>query len=53
MNNYRDLENDKRAGKNTLAVRMGRDATKVEYSFLVLLPFALLAIVATSPLDRA
>ena len=42
VNNYRDLDNDKRVGKNTLAVRMGRSWTRREYAFLMLLPFALL-----------
>ncbi len=47
VNNYRDLDNDKAIGKNTLAVRMGRRASRVEYTLLILVPFALLF-----PLDR-
>lgn len=44
VNNYRDLDNDRSVGKNTLAVRIGRRATQVEYSLLLLLPFALLPL---------
>jgi 1,4-dihydroxy-2-naphthoate octaprenyltransferase len=44
VNNYRDLDNDRTVGKNTLAVRMGRPATQIEYSLLMLLPFALLPV---------
>ncbi len=42
VNNYRDLDNDRRAGKNTLAVRIGRRASQTEYALLMLLPFILL-----------
>jgi len=41
VNNTRDLETDRRAGKNTLAVRIGRAGCNAEYTALVLLPFAL------------
>ncbi len=44
VNNYRDLENDKRVGKITLAVRLGRHASQVEYAVLMLVPFALLLV---------
>jgi 1,4-dihydroxy-2-naphthoate octaprenyltransferase len=48
VNNVRDMETDRRAGKMTLAVRMGRHNAVVLYRCLilgafVLLPFALLA----------
>jgi 1,4-dihydroxy-2-naphthoate polyprenyltransferase len=48
VNNVRDLETDRRAGKNTLAVRMGRPNAVALYRLLVLgayvvLPLALLA----------
>ncbi len=48
VNNVRDIETDRRAGKNTLAVRMGRQNAVVLYRLLVLgafvvLPIALLA----------
>lgn len=42
VNNYRDLEGDQRVGKNTLAVCIGRDATRLEFALLLLAPFALL-----------
>ncbi len=38
VNNLRDIETDARAGKRTLAVRLGRSGTRVEY--LALLAFA-------------
>jgi len=34
VNNYRDLETDRRAGKRTLAVRLGRLGTQIEYALL-------------------
>jgi len=48
VNNVRDVETDRRAGKNTLAVRMGRANAVVLYRLLVLgayvvLPIALVA----------
>lgn len=42
VNNYRDLENDRKAGKRTLAVRFGRRASHFEYALLMLVPFCLL-----------
>src|SRR5687767_12484534 len=47
VNNVRDLETDRRAGKRTLAVRMGRERTRVLYAamvygaFLCLVPMAI------------
>jgi 1,4-dihydroxy-2-naphthoate polyprenyltransferase len=35
VNNVRDLETDRRAGKRTLAVRMGRERTRVLYAAMV------------------
>lgn len=46
VNNTRDLETDRRAGKNTLAVRMGRRGCNTEYAVLVVLPFAFLVPLA-------
>ncbi len=48
VNNVRDIETDRRAGKNTLAVRMGRHNAVILYRLLVLgayvvLPIALIA----------
>jgi 1,4-dihydroxy-2-naphthoate polyprenyltransferase len=46
VNNYRDLDSDRLAGKITLAVRIGRRATRVEYALLLLAPFALVSPIA-------
>jgi 1,4-dihydroxy-2-naphthoate octaprenyltransferase len=42
VNNVRDIEGDRRAGKRTLAVRMGREGARTEYALFVLLAFAIL-----------
>ena len=47
VNNVRDVDTDRRAGKRTLAVRLGRGRSRVLYTYLVagalgLLPLALL-----------
>lgn len=39
VNNYRDVEEDKQAGKNTLAVILGREFSRYEYIFFLLLAF--------------
>ncbi|MDD5329206.1 MAG: 1,4-dihydroxy-2-naphthoate polyprenyltransferase [Sulfuricella sp.] len=44
VNNTRDLDNDRKIGKNTLAVRIGRSASKVEYLLLILVPYLLLPL---------
>jgi 1,4-dihydroxy-2-naphthoate octaprenyltransferase len=44
VNNVRDVETDRRAGKNTLAVRMGRHNAVVLYRLLVLGAFVVLPI---------
>ena len=52
VNNLRDIESDRRIGKNTLAVRRGPAFTVREYSALMQVPFALalvLAFVERSP----
>jgi len=41
VNNLRDIDSDRRIGKNTLAVRLGRRASAWEYAALMLLPFVL------------
>lgn len=46
VNNLRDLETDRRAGKRTLAVRLGRRGTVGEYAVLMLVPYALLPVLA-------
>lgn len=42
VNNIRDMETDARSGKRTLAVRIGRDATRRSYVALLALGFAAL-----------
>lgn len=52
VNNYRDLENDRQAGKNTLAVRLGHRATQVEYTLLMLGPFLLVPLLPAAQGSR-
>ncbi|MFT3894127.1 MAG: 1,4-dihydroxy-2-naphthoate polyprenyltransferase [Anaerolineales bacterium] len=46
VNNLRDLENDRKAGKHTLAVRLGEKGTRIQYmtcitiAYLILIPVA-------------
>ncbi|HIF39134.1 MAG TPA: 1,4-dihydroxy-2-naphthoate polyprenyltransferase [Gemmatimonadetes bacterium] len=47
-NNMRDIETDKVAGKNTLAVRMGLKASRVEYVVLLIIALITPVIGATS-----
>lgn len=44
LNNMRDIENDKIAGKNTLVVKMGLKNAKIYHHFLIVLPFVLLFV---------
>ena len=46
VNNYRDRDNDARAGRRTVAVVFGDRASRVEYAVLMLLPFAALPVLA-------
>lgn len=46
VNNLRDIDSDRRIGKNTLAVRIGRRATAWEYAALMHAPFVLLVFLA-------
>jgi 1,4-dihydroxy-2-naphthoate octaprenyltransferase len=41
VNNLRDIETDRAAGKRTLAVRLGRDATRWEYVALLVVAYAM------------
>ena len=41
VNNVRDLETDRRAGKRTLAVRLGRERTRALYAAMILGAFVL------------
>ena len=47
VNNLRDRETDAHVGKNTLAVKIGARATRIQYVILVLVPFALAAALGT------
>ena len=44
VNNLRDIETDRRAGKRTLAVRLGRRAARIEYGLLVIGAYATCAL---------
>jgi 1,4-dihydroxy-2-naphthoate polyprenyltransferase len=48
VNNLRDADGDARTGKRTLAVRIGAPATRVVYTGCVLVPFALVGVIAVS-----
>lgn len=44
VNNVRDIETDRRVGKRTLAVRLGRERTRALYLEVVVVAFALLPL---------
>ena len=44
VNNLRDIETDRRAGKRTLAVLLGKERTQMEYVLLLALAYALLLL---------
>lgn len=46
VNNLRDVPGDSRAGKRTLAVRLGDRRTRVLYTVLLVVPFLLLPLLA-------
>lgn len=46
VNNYRDLEDDLRSGRQTLVALLGRDEARVVYASMILLPFALVLVLA-------
>jgi 1,4-dihydroxy-2-naphthoate octaprenyltransferase len=50
VNNLRDIETDARAGKRTLAVRIGRGGTRIEYALLLSIA-ALVPLVGVATLD--
>src|SRR5690348_8749125 len=41
VNNFRDIDTDRRAGKRTLAVRLGRDRTRTMFAVIVYVAFLL------------
>jgi 1,4-dihydroxy-2-naphthoate octaprenyltransferase len=45
INNLRDLHTDQKVGKNTLAVILGENRSKIEYAFLLALAYGLLLII--------
>ena len=48
VNNIRDIDTDSVAGKRTLAVMIGRRASRVQYGALLLLPYAFLPVAHVS-----
>ena len=46
VNNLRDVEQDRRSGKRTLAVRLGERATKAEYLLCLVLAYLVLPLAA-------
>src|SRR5687768_525995 len=46
VNNIRDVDTDRRAGKRTLAVRLGRDRARRLFTLTVTLPFAIVVALA-------
>ncbi len=45
VNNVRDIDTDRRAGKRTLAVRLGRDRTRDLYAWMIVLAYFVLPLV--------
>jgi len=46
VNNYRDLEDDLRSGRQTLVALLGREESRVVFATMLLLPFALILVLA-------
>lgn len=46
VNNLRDIENDRKAGKHTLAVRLGERGTRVEYLACMIIAYLILPLAA-------
>ncbi len=46
VNNYRDLEDDVRTGRQTLVAQLGRPGAQVAYALMMLLPFAVVLLLA-------
>ncbi len=47
VNNYRDIDNDRNAGKRTLAVRFGKRFAEVEYGFALLVSVLVIPLLLT------
>lgn len=45
VNNYRDIEEDREVGKNTLAVKMGKKFTRYQYLIFMILSYLILFVV--------
>ncbi len=50
VNNLRDLENDRKAGKHTMAVRLGERGTKTQYVLCMVIAYLILFPVAYAEL---
>jgi 1,4-dihydroxy-2-naphthoate octaprenyltransferase len=46
VNNYRDLDNDLRSGRRTLVASLGRASARNAYAAMLLLPYALVLLLA-------
>ena len=46
VNNLRDIENDRKAGKHTLAVRLGERGTRIEYLVCMVIAYLILPLAA-------
>lgn len=46
VNNLRDLENDRKAGKHTLAVLLGERGTKIQYTLCIAIAYLVLPLAA-------
>jgi 1,4-dihydroxy-2-naphthoate polyprenyltransferase len=52
VNNLRDIDTDRLAGKRTLAVRIGRGATRWEYAALIAIAYAIPVVIWSSGLSE-
>jgi 1,4-dihydroxy-2-naphthoate octaprenyltransferase len=48
VNNIRDVDTDRRAGKRTLAVRLGRERSRRLYAFVVLLAYVVIGLIVVT-----
>jgi len=53
VNNYRDIEEDKQVGKNTLAVKMGKKFTQYQYLLFMILSYLVLFVVYFTFMESA